>query len=308
VIVAAFIFETSTLNRLFIIIFSFGFITQSLNVIYHYFQAEVKAKYNSLSHFTATAITAVLKIAFILSGADLIWLIIIFAADSIWQTFFFVYYYKQQGMKLRAWKFNKVLARQILTGSKYLMLSAAAAFILFKIDQVMIGRLLGEGAVGLYAAAAKFGEIWYFVPGILCASLFPAIINSRSVSETLFKQRLINFYALMFVISIVIAVATSVLARPVVLLLFGQDYADSIGLLRIYVWSGVGLFMAWAIQQRLTAEDRMKVISNAYLLAMIINVILNYFFITRFGLTGAAWATLISYSLLPVMMMGRGKK
>ncbi|MDP3836957.1 MAG: flippase [bacterium] len=308
VTVAAFAFETSTLNRLFIIIFSFGFITQSVNVIYHYFQAEVRAKYNSLSQLAATIATNVLKIVFILVEADLVWIIIIFAADSVWQTLFFLYYYKRQGLKLSTWKFNKSLAKQILAGSKYLMLSAAAAFVLFKIDQVMIGRLLGEGAVGLYAAAAKFGEIWYFLPGILCASLFPAIINSRTVSETLFKQRLINFYTLMFVISILIATATSVLARPVVLLLFGQDYAASVGLLQIYVWSGVGLFMAWAIQQRLTAEDRMKAISNAYLVAMVINVILNYFFITRFGLTGAAWATLIAYSLLPVMMMGRKRR
>lgn len=307
VVAAAFSFEASGLNRLLIIVFSFGFIVQALNVIYQYFQAEVKAKYNTLSQLVATLITAALKIVFILSGMDLVWLIVIFAADSVWQSFFFIYYYRRQGLRLGTWSFDKRLAKKILAGSWFLVLTAAASFILLKIDQVMIGRLMGEGAVGLYAAAVKFAEVWYFLPAILCASLFPAIINSRKVDESLFKQRLGNFYTLMLIISIFIAGVTTALARPIVLWLFGFDYANSVPLLQIYAWSSIGLFLGWGIQQRLVAEDRLQKVFLSYSAAMILNVILNVLFISRFGLTGAAWATLISYTLLPLMMLGNKK-
>ena len=305
---AAFIFEASPLNRLFIIIFSLSFITQSFNVIVYYFQAGVKAKHNAISQIVANLITAIFKIIFILSGADLIWIIIIFAADSVWQTILFVYYYQHQGLRLGAWRFDKSLAGKILSGSWLLMLSAAASFIFMKIDQVMIGRMIGEGAVGLYAVAVKFGEIWYFLPGIICSSLFPAIVNARQVSAELYKQRLRNFYILMLSVSIFIALGTTILSRPAVLILFGQEYLSSVALLRIYVWSGVGLFLGWAVQQRLMVENRLKTVFVAYLIIMLLNIGLNIIFINRFGLTGAAWATLISYSLLPLLMMGKGKE
>ena len=60
------------------------------------------------------------------------------------------------------------------------MLAAAASFIYAKIDQVMIGSLMGNYEVGLYAATVKLVEIWYFIPSIICTSLFPAIINAKN--------------------------------------------------------------------------------------------------------------------------------
>ena len=45
-----------------------------------------------------------------------------------------------------------------------------------KIDQVMLKEMLDAKAVGIYAAAVKLCEAWYFVPTAVTVSLFPAIM------------------------------------------------------------------------------------------------------------------------------------
>jgi len=305
-VIAAFFWEGSVLNRLLIAIFSFSFIAQSFNVISSFFAARVESKYNSLVQIIANLISSLLKVFFILLGLNLVYLVLIFMADSIWQALLFWYNYRRQGFKIREWSFNKFLAKKIWSGSRLLMLSAAAGYIIYRIDQVMIGNMINEVAVGMYAVATKCVEVWYFIPAIITSSLLPAIINARNVNEKVYQFRLSSLYKLMLALSLLIAVFTTIFARPLLVFIFGSQYQASVGILQIYVWSSLGLFLSMAMNQALLTENKLKTIFFANLGAMAVNVGLNIYLIDKVGLVGAAWATLITYSLLPVfMLMGR---
>lgn len=299
-IAGAFISKTTPLIRLLIILFSLNFILQALNVISIYFQAGVKSKNNVKALLFATIISSILKVAVILLDKGVIWIMIVYALDFLWQGIGFLKAYNRFGLKLKAWKFNRELSRKILKDSWPLMFASAASFIYLRIDQVMIGALLGNYEVGLYAAAVKLVEIWYFIPGIICTSLFPAIINAKKTSLEMYRRRLKNLYILMTIIPILIAVPITLLAKPIIYILFGSGYLESIGILRVYIWSSVGLFLGWVVYQFLMSENSVKIIFWLNLLAMIVNIILNLIFIPAFGLLGAAWATLISYMVIPV--------
>jgi O-antigen/teichoic acid export membrane protein len=196
------------------------------------------------------------------------------------------------------------LAKEILKNSWPLMLASAAGFIYLRIDQVMIGAMMGNYEVGLYAAAVKLVEVWYFIPVIICASLFPAIVNAKKTSVEMYRRRLKNLYILMIVISVAIAVPVSLLAKPITYILFGNGYLESVNILRIYIWSSVGFFLGMAVSQYLMAEDLIKTIFWLNFLAMLINIFLNLIFIPAFGLLGAAWATSISYLTVPIIVFG----
>ena len=180
------------------------------------------------------------------------------------------------------------------------MLAGAAGFIYLKIDQVMIGYMLGNYKVGIYAAAVKLVEVWYFVPGIICTALFPAIINAKKTSVDLYKNRLKNFYILMVIIPIIMAIPISLLAKPIIQIMFGNGYLESVLILKIYIWSSVGLFLGWAVGQYLMSENMVRTIFVLNLLAMILNIILNLILIPMFGIIGSAYATLISYMIIPL--------
>ncbi len=288
------------LSQVLIIVFAASFIIQSLNVISFFFQARVEARNNVRAQIIASLITAVLKITFILSEVSLFWLMTIFVLDGLWQVIIYTRIYQREGNKLSQWRFNRPLAKKVWHDSWLLMLSSAAAFIMLKIDQVMVGQMMGEKEVGIYAAAVKFVEIWYFLPGIICASLFPAIINAKAIGLEIYHHRLRSLYKLMIVLAVGIAIPTSLLAFWAVKLLFGMEYLLAVPILQIYVWSGVGLFWGWAINQYLMAENKTRAIFALNLVAMLVNILLNLILIPLVGLIGAALATLISYFILPL--------
>jgi O-antigen/teichoic acid export membrane protein len=167
----------------------------------------------------------------------------------------------------------------------------------------MIGSMLGTYKVGIYAAAVKLVEVWYFVPGIICTALFPAIINAKKTSVDLYRNRLKNFYILMAIIPIIMAIPITLLAKPIIQIIFGNGYLESVLILKIYIWSSIGLFLGWAVGQYLMSENMVKTIFGLNLLAMILNIILNLIFIPMFGIIGSAWATFISYLVSPVVVL-----
>ena len=299
---AALTWEADPLLRILIILFSLSFILQAINVIAAFFQADVRAKNNVRVQMAAAAISALLKIILIIAGGGIIWLIIIYVLESLWQGLGFIYVYQKAGQRIGAWHFNKELARQLWRQSWLLLLSGAAGLILARIDQVIIGRMLGQTAVGFYAVAVKVAEVFYFVPGIISGSLFPAIVNAKKIGADFYRRRLRNFYGLMGILAVAAAGLIFILARPIIIWLFGLDYEPSVGILYIYVWSGIGAFIGWAAYQHLLSEDRLRLILIANLLAMLINIVLNLFFIPLWGLKGAALANLISYFISPAVI------
>lgn len=303
VVLASIIFASDNiLVQVLIIIFSLNFFLQTPFIIGNFFYARVKAKQPIQAQIFAALISSVLKVVLIFSGGGIIWLIGIYVLDAIWSSIFLVYFYKREGYRIRAWKYDKMIAKSLWKDSWPLMLSAAAATIYMRIDQVMVGQILGEMAVGIYAAGVKISEVFYFIPGVIAGSLFPAIVNARKTNIDVYFKRLKSLYLLLGILAFVIAIPISIFAEPLINLVFGSEYLASAPVLRLYVWSSVGLFLGSGVGSQLMVENRTRAIFGVNLVAMVVNVGLNLYLIPRLGLIGAAVATLLSYSIIPLWL------
>lgn len=301
IIIAIFLFgEHNIVWQTLVILYSVSFFFQAPYVISNYFFSTVQAKKNVQAQFYVTSVCSILKILLILLGGDIYWLVGIYVIDCLCQSFFLFLLYRAQGLKVADWRFQPKLAYKIWLDSWPLMLSSAAYFIYLRIDQVIIGRVMDESSVGIYAAAVRIVEILYFIPTIICSALFPAIINARRVSVELFARRLKYFYLLLSFAGLLVAVVISLLAQPLVAGVFGSAYLSSVSILKIYAWSCVGLFLGLGINQQLTVENKTKTIFYINLVTMFFNIGLNLFLIPIMGLPGAAVATLISYCIVPI--------
>ena len=298
---SALLARLDSLTTLLIILYATVFIFQALNVVSFYFQAQVKAKKNVAVQISATLISALLKVILIFSGGGLVWLVIIYLGDFVWQGIGFVLSYRRQGLKLSQWRIDPARTRSLWQSAWPLMLAGAASFIYMKIDQVMVGYYLGAQFVGIYAAAVRVAEVFYFIPGIICTSLLPAIVNAKKINLSFYRSRLKNFFSLMLAISILIAGPIFFFSPFIIRTLFGSAYLGAILVLQIYIWSSLGFFLIAAISTYLISEEKIKLLFFINLLTVFVNVGLNVYLIPRYGLVGAALATLIAYSLMPLM-------
>ncbi|WP_103560202.1 flippase [Campylobacter concisus] len=286
-------------TNLLVFIIASATIFQSFNVVDMYFQSKVLSKYVVFSNIISLFISSIVKITLILINAPLVafaWAILF---DSIVLALGFIYFFLKYSIsEIKKIKFNKTIAISLLKDSWPLILSGVVISIYMKIDQVMIQDMLGSEAVGQYAAATRLSEIWYFIPTILVSSLFPAIVNARKQSEELYYSRLQKLFDLVVWIAIVIALPMTFLSDMIVDILYGKQYSQAASVLMIHIWASIFVFLGvissnWYINENLQLLAFLRAFYG-----MISNIFLNLLLITKYGIQGAAIATLISYMIV----------
>lgn len=269
---------------------------QSLNVVDFFFQSKVQSKNSVIVQSSSFFVTSVIKLLLIYFEASLLSFAIFTTAEFILLAIGYVIMYKSKSLKIFSWRFNKNIAKTLLIDSWPLVLSGVVITIYMKIDQVMIKQMLGDYEVGIYASAVRLCEAWYFLPAIITASLFPAIVNAKKVNENLYQNRLQKLYDLLAWAAIAIAVPTTFLSKFIIEILYKPEFLPAASVLTIYIWAGVAVFLGVASSQYLIAENFTKTAFYRTFIGMVVNVILNFILIPIYGITGSAAATLISYS------------
>ncbi|PJA99092.1 MAG: flippase [Ignavibacteriales bacterium CG_4_9_14_3_um_filter_30_11] len=272
-------------------------IFQSFNVVDSYFQSKVQSKYSVIAQSSSFIISSVIKLALIIINSSLLSFVVFTTAEYVFLAITYLITYKSIGLNIFDWKFEMKLAITFLKDSWPLILSGIVITIYMKIDQIMIKQMLGIAEVGYYAAAVRLSEAWYFLPLIITSSLFPAIVITKNINEKLFLSRMQKLYDLLAWISISIALLTTFFSKEIIDILYKPEFMPAVPVLTIYIWAGVFVFLGVASTQFLIAENFTKIAFYRSFIGMVLNVILNYFLIPKYGIVGSALATLISYSV-----------
>jgi O-antigen/teichoic acid export membrane protein len=167
-----------------------------------------------------------------------------------------------------------------------------------KIDQIMVKEILGANSAGLYSVAINLSEVWYFIPNIIAASFFPAILSYKTKAQSIYYKRITNLYSLLFWISIVIAVFITLFGSTIINYLYGEEFLAADNILNIYIWSNVFFFFTTISSKWLVAEGFYLHSFYRNILGATINVVLNFILLEKIGVIGAAISTLISYSFV----------
>jgi O-antigen/teichoic acid export membrane protein len=290
------------LTNLYVLIIASGAIFQSFEVVDFYFQSKVLSKFVSICKMTQLFISSLLKLYFIFTGAELIYFVLITLVDQITLSLSLYIAYRFQKLDSFFGHFNKAIAKQLLKDSWSLIISGLIIMIYMRIDQIMIKEMLGESEVGLYSAAVRLSEVWYFIPVIITASVFPSIVNAKKISEELYYTRLQRLYKLMIWLAIGIALPMTFLSDWLITLLYGDSYRDAGAVLKINIWAGVFVFIGVASDKWFLSEGLQKYTTVNTSVGAIINILLNFILIPRYGIYGAAISTLISYSIAAYLM------
>ncbi len=281
---------------------------QSIDTIDLWFQSQVQSKYSVLAKNAAFLITALIKVVLITIQAPLLAFVAVILLEIVLGAVGMLIVYRQQRNFIRLWQWSRSLAKDLLRESLPLILSGLTIMIYMRIDQIMLGQMIGDKAVGIYSAATRISEVWYFIPMTVSSSVMPSIFKAKEIGEELYYQRIGSLNRGLVWLAIAVAVIMTFIANPLVAILFGNSYLESGMILSVHIWASVFVFTgvatsSWFVAENLTYLSLYRAVSGA-----IVNVLLNIFLIPIYGGLGAAIATVIAQAVASFFSNGVNPK
>lgn len=269
----------------------------ALTVADLWFQARLQAKFSVLAQLGALAAGAAVRVALIAAHGPLVgfaWALVVEVAVA---GVLFAGLARREGRAALGGAFDSALARQLMREAWPLMLSGFAVMLYMRIDAVMLRHLAGETEVGIYAAATRFTEIWYFVPVALASSLLPALLRARERGPAEYAARLQASYDLNAGMAYALAVPLALAAPWLIHTAYGPEFVAAGPVLALHAWSSVFVFLGVARSQYLVNEGHTHFYLGSTVAGLLVNVALNCWLIPRDGAWGAALATVVAQAV-----------
>jgi PST family polysaccharide transporter len=284
-------------------IIALGMVFQSLDTIDLWFQSQVQSKYTVYARNAAYILVNVTKILLITQKAPMIAFAIVTLAEVALSSIGLTIVYRLAGHSFKLWKASVPLAVKFLQQSWPNILTGLSITVYMRVDQLMVGNLIGNEAVGNYVVGVRLAEIWYFVPISIVSSLTPKIVQSKQESEAVYYDRIQKALNLLVMIFYAIGMGMTCSSGLLINLLYGAKYAAASTTLAIYIWSGVFVSLGLIRNAWIVTESRFRFGSLTTFLGAGLNVLLNFFLIPRYGSVGAAVATVLSYGFSDYLIL-----
>jgi len=166
--------------------------------------------------------------------------------------------------------------------------------IYYRIDTVMLSFMKGDAVVGWYNAAYSLIFGLMFIQGSFNTAIFPVLSRFSNTSMDLLRMVYERSFKYLFCIGLPIAVGTTLLAKRIILLLYGKEYSNAAGALQILIWALAFIFVNGFLGNVLITTNREKQVTYIVGGGAILNIVLNALLIPAFSYTGAAIATVVS--------------
>jgi O-antigen/teichoic acid export membrane protein len=261
------------------------------DVAAYWFESQVTSKYVVLVQNGTFLLFLAVKAYLIVSHAPLVAFAWAICAEAVLAAVILLLVFKLRGPKLSLRDAHLERAKTLLKDSWPLVLSAVAVALAMRIDQVMIGQMLGDLSVGYYAAAARLAEMFAFVGLIIAQSAFPRLVQ---LSGSEFGRAYIRLLRYPFYLILAIAVMMSLTSQHWISPLWGVAYADAAPALSVLAFSIPATFVSTLSSRYLLKHGFQKEILFRQSLGLVVNVGLNLAMIPRYGIVGAAVATVIT--------------
>ncbi len=172
-------------------------------------------------------------------------------------------------------------------------LTSFLSLIIYYLDTVMLGLMKSNEEVGYYNAAYKIVFLLVMIISTYHDSVFPIISNYYKNSLDSFKRFQSYSTKMMITFALPLGVAGTILARKIIIIIYGVEYSRATIALQILIWACALIFINTAFSRGLFASDREKECLKIVTMQAAIAIVLNFILIPPLGLVGASVATVI---------------
>ena len=209
------------------------------------------------------------------------------------------------GATLRSFRayYSPTLASRLVSESWPLLVASIAVTVYMRIDVTMLGLLVDDAETGIYVAAARLSELWYFLPVAAAGALRPRLArlytNGQLADYDQLTQRFLSaaFWSAVLVAALIVTTADDLIG-----FVYGAEFLPASSVLRIHVLAAPFVFLStastqWFVDRRLNRTVMVRQGTGA-----VVNVAMNLFLIPMYGAWGAAVASLVAYGAAGVFI------
>lgn len=273
-------------------LYSILLVFRAIDLLQYWFQAKLMSKYTSIAMLVSYIIVSAYKIFLLATQKSIFWFAVSNALDFFLIAAFLLVTYRI--ISSDSLKIDLSLVPKLFRRSKYYIISNLMVVVFTQTDKVMLKIMLDDSATGFYSAAVTCAGMTAFVFSAIIDSFRPSVFANKQISNDAFESSLVKLYAIIIWLSIIQSVFMTILAKPIIFILYGKDFLQSIGLLQIVVWYSTFSYIGSVRGVWMLAEEKQKYLLNINICGALMNVILNFLLIPQYGAIGAAVASLIT--------------
>lgn len=214
----------------------------------------------------------------------------ILSYQLIWCIVYIIFYvyifargktFYQKDMWAYALKFNIPLIPYFLS-----------TLILDKADRIMIDNFCGKSYVALYSVSYNLGRLMVLLTSALDATITPWMYQKIKEERYDNCKKITTSILAVFII---IATGFMIFAPELVALFAAPEYKEAVYVIPPVIASYFFVMLYQVVAKVEFYYERTKTIASVTLAAAVLDIILNYFAIPKFGYIAAGYTTLISY-------------
>ena len=263
------------------------------NIFYSIFQAYEEMEYQSIgmiinSIIMFSGIILIINYQLSITNFALIYLI----ASIISLIFGFIiciwkFILPKIDIDLNLWKFLIIEAIPLTLSSVFLLVA-------FKVDTILLQMINGNEAVGFYNAAYSLMTALSFLPSVYVVAIFPLLSQLNVSSKEMLKISYEKSFKYLLIIGLPIAVGTTLIAGPIILLIYKSAFTPSIIALQILIWSIPIIFLNYIIGTAINSINKQRQMVKSTFIVMTMNIVLNLLLLPKYGYIAASFITVIT--------------
>lgn len=227
---------------------------------------------------------------------------VLFSIDFI--VFSVIYYYgcRKENINVTINDIKLYVIPVLLKGSPFI-LSSFTIIAYGKLDQIMISKMLGFNDAATYALQMKIIGSFVLVSNAFNLSYVPKLTKSKVESKRSYFLQVKKLISHTLLIGSILTLLCMFLAPIMLELIYPNKFEDARELISVSSVLILLIYLSSSIGRILIVESFGKIALLRNVVALVINIILNYFLIPTYGSLGAVYASIISWLISSVIII-----
>ncbi len=194
-------------------------------------------------------------------------------------------------------KFDKSVLKEIyFTGIVSMFMILMMSFN-YNADIIVLKYLSSSYSVGLYSVGVQLANMLWLIPDAFKDILFYKTSQKDSVNEIVAVTKL-NIY-----FNIVVIIGFLILGKWFIYIMYGSEFVPAFSVTILLFIGGISMTIYKLIHPLYIAKGKQKMIFVILLISVITNIILNFILIPKYDIIGAAFASVVSYSVCGIVFL-----